>query len=40
VAANDAVWSALSAGALLQRTALTWERAAILWEAVLDDTPA
>lgn len=40
VAGNDAVWSALSAGALLQRTALTWDRAAILWEAVLDDARA
>jgi len=37
VAENDALWSQLSAGALLQREALTWERAAILWEAVLTD---
>ncbi|WP_279597254.1 glycosyltransferase family 4 protein [Methylobacterium sp. J-068] len=35
VAGNDTLWSALSAGALLQREALTWERAAILWEAIL-----
>ena len=39
VAENEALWSQLSAGALLQREALTWERAAILWEAVLRDTP-
>lgn len=36
VAENDALWSQLSTGALLQRTALTWERAAILWDALLE----
>jgi glycosyltransferase involved in cell wall biosynthesis len=35
VARDDALWRQLSAGALLQREALTWERAAILWEAML-----
>ncbi|KQO73508.1 hypothetical protein ASF18_17145 [Methylobacterium sp. Leaf89] len=35
LATQDDLWSELSAGALLQRRALTWERAAILWEAVL-----
>lgn len=39
LAVNDDLWSELSAGALLQRQALTWERAAILWEAVLRDPP-
>lgn len=33
VAGDDALWGRLSAGALLQREALTWERSAILWEA-------
>ena len=37
VAVNDALWAQLSAGALLQREALTWERAAILWEALLTE---
>lgn len=37
VAGNEALWAQLSAGALLQRDALTWERAAILWEAVLEE---
>ena len=32
VATDDGLWSELSAGALLQRSALTWERAATLWE--------
>jgi glycosyltransferase involved in cell wall biosynthesis len=35
VARDDALWRQLSAGALLQREALTWERAAVLWEAML-----
>jgi glycosyltransferase involved in cell wall biosynthesis len=35
IARDDDLWAALSRGALLQREALTWERAAILWEALL-----
>jgi glycosyltransferase involved in cell wall biosynthesis len=33
VARDDDLWRLLSAGALLQREALTWDRAAALWEA-------
>lgn len=36
VAVNDDLWAQLSAGALLQREALTWERDAILWQALLE----
>jgi glycosyltransferase involved in cell wall biosynthesis len=39
LATQDDLWSELSAGALLQRRALTWERAAILWEAILRGPP-
>jgi glycosyltransferase involved in cell wall biosynthesis len=35
IARDDDLWAALSRGALLQREALTWERGAVLWEALL-----
>ncbi len=35
LAVDDALWRTLHAGALLQREALTWDRAAVLWESLV-----
>jgi hypothetical protein len=37
LARDEGLWRSLSAGALLQRQALTWERSAVLWEALFLD---